>query len=1371
MRIQILDRRVRCARLLCCLLLIAVESTNRLDAADSPPASANSLYRPLVPDEVFAPNRSVQFSVPPNGIVDETANEVETPPSLQPAGDSLPVRRPHVTFLPGKQGRKLPSESAPIPGASGHATLPDRSHRQPAIINASQSAVWQTSSSPLAAQAPPALTDPTQTEGVVPTEDESIAKVQLLAAKIQQLQAQVDADSNLTAEQKTELSQKLKQATESAKIAEAAATTTKQHKSDVAIAPALISQLKLELAKQPVDSELQVPEVATLIQLEQRQASAEAALLELQKAVDAVATKDVTRSERKSKLPGVIEKTKQELTAAKAELAKPVPEAGTMPQVVRIEIEARVARLQAQLSLFESETQRMDARSPLLPLQNEMLQRQLASQKKIAGQWKELVTNFRKAEAERQAREAREKVRNAHPNLRVLAERNAKLAEERVRLAALIESQAKELETVKETLNEVSENFLNVKKKQKAAGLTTAIGLYLRNQRDRLPDKSDLKTIRSRTESEISRIQLATLALRDEQKAISDHNASVERMIAGVDLSATSHSEFDIRQMVDEMLTAQRGYVSNLLNDYNTYLDELNDLDFQVRQLSTQVDAYATYIDENVLWIRSTAALSSSDGALAMRSFREFLAPQRWRELADAVWQAIVHHPVFSSLAVFLCLMVVVFERRIRRKLHSLSRRFEESGDITLISPIPRPDGDSAITGASDSAMAAANVDEAERFLPTFIGLTLTVASASLWPGLLAMVSWMLATAPEATTFVQAVAGALRTTALAMWTLGVLRQLCRRNGIGETQFDWNADDLRVAHRSLSWLMTLGLPIVFAVMLINEHGEATWIDSAGRLLFITGMLVLSTRLLRAMHPQRGAVRQTLLDHPDGWLSRLKLVWYPLAVGIPLVFAALAAVGFYYTAQQLTERLITTVWLALGLILVHALVNRWAKLTEQRLQADAAAKQAESERIAVADFIEQSLDTTHELASTPANANSSSADLLVEPQQVPVINPVTENGEPLASPGVTITPEVDLDAIAPDDPVQTATRIAIHAQQIRTFTAGGLLVGFLVGCWSIWAAVLPALGILDRVELWDQVVNMTEVVDTGDGKSTTQLVVKKVPITLSHLIMSVAIIVLTIAGSRNIPGLLEVALFRRLPLDDGGRHALTTIFRYVLTLAGFVFAFRMIGITWASVQWLAAAMTVGLGFGLQEIFANFVSGLILLFERPIRIGDLVTVAGTTGSVTKMKIRATTITDFDRRELIVPNKTFITSDFVNWTLSDPVTRIVLPVGVAYGTDTQKVHDLLLKVAVGHELVMTDPSPSVLFKNFGDSNLNFDLRVFIPMRDHYVAVVNGINRQIAIEFEAAGIEIAYPQRDIHIRTLHGMEQFVSGDKQSKAA
>ena len=209
----------------------------------------------------------------------------------------------------------------------------------------------------------------------------------------------------------------------------------------------------------------------------------------------------------------------------------------------------------------------------------------------------------------------------------------------------------------------------------------------------------------------------------------------------------------------------------------------------------------------------------------------------------------------------------------------------------------------------------------------------------------------------------------------------------------------------------------------------------------------------------------------------------------------------------------------------------------------------------------------------------------------------------------------------------------------------------------------------------------------------------------------------------------------------------------------------------GIRWSSLQWLVAALGVGLGFGLQEIVANFVSGLIVLFERPYRVGDFVTVGEVSGTVTRIRIRATTVRDLDRRELIVPNKNFITGELINWSLSDKILRIIVPVGIAYGSNTALAEELLLKVARQNSEVLSEPEPSALFLGFGDNSLNFEMRVFIddPMKRFNIS--HQLHRSIDDEFRRAGVVIAFPQRDMHLDQIGPLEVNVFSNQAVKPA
>ncbi|HUM91759.1 MAG TPA: mechanosensitive ion channel, partial [Candidatus Competibacter sp.] len=277
---------------------------------------------------------------------------------------------------------------------------------------------------------------------------------------------------------------------------------------------------------------------------------------------------------------------------------------------------------------------------------------------------------------------------------------------------------------------------------------------------------------------------------------------------------------------------------------------------------------------------------------------------------------------------------------------------------------------------------------------------------------------------------------------------------------------------------------------------------------------------------------------------------------------------------------------------------------------------------------------------------------------------------------------------------------------------------------------------------EITLWHQTVQTTAGTQIAD-------------ITLGSIVVAGALLVLVGFLARNLPGVLELVVLQRLAVDPGNRNAIITISRYLITAIGLVTALDIIGIGWDQVQWLVAALGLGLGFGMKEIFSNFFSGLILLLERPIRVGDTVTLDNLSGTVSRINIRATTITDWDRKEIIVPNNTFITNSLINWARSDPITRVVIPVGVGYDSDPIRVHEVLLAVATAHPLVAKEPAPAVLFLKFGESALEFEVRVFVREVANRLLVTDELHTLILQALRANQIEIPFPQRDMHWRGL----------------
>jgi potassium efflux system protein len=290
--------------------------------------------------------------------------------------------------------------------------------------------------------------------------------------------------------------------------------------------------------------------------------------------------------------------------------------------------------------------------------------------------------------------------------------------------------------------------------------------------------------------------------------------------------------------------------------------------------------------------------------------------------------------------------------------------------------------------------------------------------------------------------------------------------------------------------------------------------------------------------------------------------------------------------------------------------------------------------------------------------------------------------------------------------------------------------------------IWSDLTPAITRLDDIVLWEHLV--------GSGASA-----QRIPVSVWDVGTNILVVALMIVAGRNLPGLVEISLLQPLDLAPGSRYTVSKISQYVIYGVGTWVALSVLGLRWGDIQWLVAAMGVGLGFGLQEIFANFISGLIILFERPIRIGDTITIGNISGTVSRIRIRATTVTDWDNKELIVPNKSFVTDSLINWTLSDETTRIKIPVGIAYGSDTERAHGIMMDVVRAHPEVLDDPPPTAFFIAFGESSLDFEVRVFVKERIRRMPLTHDLHMALDKALRDAGIEIPFPQRDLHLRSV----------------
>ena len=273
----------------------------------------------------------------------------------------------------------------------------------------------------------------------------------------------------------------------------------------------------------------------------------------------------------------------------------------------------------------------------------------------------------------------------------------------------------------------------------------------------------------------------------------------------------------------------------------------------------------------------------------------------------------------------------------------------------------------------------------------------------------------------------------------------------------------------------------------------------------------------------------------------------------------------------------------------------------------------------------------------------------------------------------------------------------------------------------------------------------------------GILAASLSVGELSLSLGAVLLFLFTVWVSVLVSRGISGLLEVDVLSRLDMPRGLPSVIGRLTRYTLISLGFFFALAAIGVELGQLTLIGGALGVGIGFGLQNIVSNFVSGLILAFERPIREGDLIQLQTLTGEVRRIGFRATVVRTFDGAEVIVPNATLISQDVINWTLSDQQRRITVPVGVAYGSDPARVKALLLDVPGKFPAVLRTPEPFALFTGFGDSALNFELRFWTTDADRVAILKSDVTTAVNDALVSAGIEIPFPQRDLHIRSVDG--------------
>ena len=1086
-------------------------------------------------------------------------------------------------------------------------------------------------------------------------------------------------------------------------------------------APARLAALREELARAPVTQRAEVPPGADTKQIALLRADAEAQLAVSRQALDELVAEDARRAERRTQIPGELSRARQQLEDG-LEALGPAPgaSAGLLERARRLRLLADFQWLRASVQELTAELASYTAREEMLPARRERAQRRLAEMESLVADWLRVESDRRRADAERVAEEARAR-RQSTAELSVLRE----YAIENERLAALrarteksdgtldeVEEAKLELVELRRTLDQRTHRYANLRRKLEEVGLIPSLARLLSDEYERLDDLRELESRLRGQRARLSDAQLQAILFEEQLAEQSSLPDEVAALLANVPPAGNAEARASREAAAAELVLVRQELVAALARDYEDLYQALAGLEETSRSLLALTAEYRTYIEENILWIRSVKDVVPRPRAI-VGAVAYLLDPLAWRDAIRATAEAWPR--VALRVSGFLLLLVALLGFR-RRMLTAL-----------------RATGALVTRYSTDS------------YWHSLRALALTLALALTTPFLVWTLGWWLAASADQRPVAVGVGAALRHVAVLLLPLHVFAQVVRREGLAEEHFRWSDRGVSSLRRNLRWLMTALYPIVVVVWTLRA-GDPDHHNSLGRIAFVVGCVLVAVFARRVLRPTGPVLGQYYEQYSDGWQARMRVSWHVLGMAAPIALGLAAAAGYYYTALTLGTSLAWTVGLLLFVVLVQAMLSRWLFVERRRL-AVTQAKKRRAEALAARE--------TDDVPTT----------------EVPVLS----------------AEELDLPAIS--------------AQTRQLF--GSLLgVGLVLGLFMVWGDVLPALRVLDRVQVWPHFAVLepaavrpapvaVQTPTNGASAATPGTVAgvqnlfstvtpttaddpaqsgAPVGVTLADLGLALVLLLITLAAARNVPGVMEFTLFKKLHLDAGTRYATQTIARYLILIIGVTSTFGAIGIGWREVQWLAAALTFGLAFGLQEIFANFVSGLIILFEQPIRVGDTVTVGGIDGRVTRISMRATTITDFNRKELLIPNKEFITSQFVNWTLSDSVTRVVVPVGVAYGSDTRKVRELIENAVKAVPYVLDKPPPNVIFRSFGASSLDFEVRIFIDGMDRWGDIMTGTHTAIDDALRGAGIEIAFPQLDLHLRTVDS-PLYVMTDKAAAGA
>ncbi len=1117
---------------------------------------------------------------------------------------------------------------------------------------------------------------------------------------VRQAREKIDDNAALETELKERLLGLYDKAISDLQAAEQSQRQISQYESDrVGIEPQ-ISALQAEVERLSPEEIQEIPETTSAEKAENLLTQELAVLASLRVALRDAEELAEERLTRRTEIARSLGGLGQQLEALSDELRSALQTSPSeeLKDAIRTRLLAEREALLRKSDSLRAELELVEARAGLIPWRRDLAELRVARSEEIVLHLETTLSRLRKEEAEKSLKEVSEqteKISSRLPQLSSVAEETEQYAAMLWGPSGVIAESFKADHALSETRKRISqlERITQLTRRRfEAVGHTGDITQWWPDIPEDFPRSADIRREISLEETRLPNVQHQLIQLEQERAGF----RAFERSIRDLARESSEGNKRDLNaadlKLVRDLVHTRRELLDSLTDFYGRYSGNLVELITVLRSLADQQWRIGEFLRERALWVRSVPGLPIPDIHTTLAAALWMLSPENWRPL-PGVLLGVLSDRLVWVVGLLLLFGLLLFSRgHIKRRLEVLAGR--------------------------------AGTPEKESFWASAEALVHTLLLAAPFPMVLYFSGRLLVRTNRSPFLVDAGEALLWIAALvALFELA--RQWLRPNGFAAGHLNWPADVITPIHAGLVWPQLIFLPVLYVALHLGGAGLfldapaelQSYNNSLGRIAFVISMAGIGISLVGVLRPRN-------------WKQRInrKVSFY----AIPLVMLAfflppfLATFGFYLTGILLAYQMFRTIWVGMAVLVIGGLLFRWLDVhLHGQLQRG---------------LISTAGGTTE--APTPSPASKQD---------------------------------------------QENFRVAeARSRQLVHFILVLLLAG---GLFSVWAEAVPALQLLKRIQLWPTVTMMeqteegglslagtTSTADTGQAGSgasdSTEGGPPSAPIplpvgggatagnvpetatvlTIWNLLQALLSAFITGVLVKNLPGVLELTLLKRTMLDSGARIAFSTLSRYAIMMLGLVVTFGFLNISWSSVQWLAAALTFGLGFGLQEIVANFVSGIILLVERPVRVGDAVKIGQLQGRVTRTQIRATTISLWDKSEMIVPNKEFITQKLINWTLSDSRRRIEIPLRVAYGTKVEKVKQVLLGVAVAHADVLEEPSPQALLLEFGEDALKFELRAFV---DFGIGLKTKDDLLVAIDkaFQEEGIEFALPKLSIEMK------------------